>query len=149
MIPRPEKRQGGTSGTVVAVIAALAVVLCVAADGSWLKRVPAAARAKVNPYAGQADAIAAGGHLFGDHCAQCHGSDALGNDKHPSLRSDRVQQATDGEIFWLLKNGNLSRGMPNWSALPEQSRWQIIAYVKSLGPSEPQSNSNSQENESQ
>jgi len=131
------------------MIAVMAVVISAAADGSWLKRVPARDRAKVNPYAGQADAIAAGGRLFADHCAQCHGSGAFGNDKHPSLRSERVQQATDGEIFWLLKNGNLSRGMPNWSALPEQSRWQIIAYVKSLGPSEPQSNSNSQEKESQ
>jgi len=49
------------------------------------------------------------------------------------LRSDRVQHATDGEIFWLLKNGNLRKGMPTWARLPEPMRWQIIAYVKSLG----------------
>jgi len=116
----------------------LALVICMAAaDGSWLKHVPDADRQRVNPYAGQADAIAAGSKMFADHCAQCHGPDALGRDKHPSLRSDRVQNAKDGEIFWLLKNGNLSRGMPTWSALPEPSRWQIITYVKSLGPSTP------------
>jgi mono/diheme cytochrome c family protein len=47
-----------------------------------------------------------------------------------------VQGATDGEIFWLLKNGNLGKGMPTWSnKLPEQTRWQVIAYVKSLGKS--------------
>jgi hypothetical protein len=34
-----------------------------------------------------------------------------------------------------LKNGNLAKGMPSWSALPEPTRWQVIAYVKSLGPS--------------
>lgn len=124
----------------------LAILLCAAADGSWLKHVPAADRARVNPYAGQPDAIAAGARLFADHCAECHGPDALGRGKHPSLRSERVQGATDGEIFWLLKNGNLSRGMPNWSALPEQSRWQIIAYVKSLGPSAKQ---DSQEKQTQ
>jgi mono/diheme cytochrome c family protein len=115
------------------LIGVLAILLCAAADGSWLKHVPEADRQRVNPYAGQADAVAAGGRLFADHCAQCHGPDALGRGKRPSLRSDRVQNATDGEIFWLLKNGNLSRGMPTWAALPEQSRWQIIAYVKSLG----------------
>ncbi|MFZ0522363.1 MAG: cytochrome c [Candidatus Acidiferrales bacterium] len=114
----------------------LALVLCMAlADGSWLKKVPRDYHTKVNPYAGQPAAIAGGARLFADHCAKCHGADALGDDKHPSLRSDRIQiEATPGDIFWLLKNGNLRRGMPTWSAIPEPSRWQIIAYVKSLGP---------------
>jgi mono/diheme cytochrome c family protein len=117
---------------IVAVMAAMLV--CVAADGSWLKHVPEADRKRVNPMAGQADAIAGGARIFDDHCAKCHGGDALGRGKRPSLRSDRVQQATDGEIFWLLKNGNLGKGMPTWAALPEPMRWQVIAYVKSLGP---------------
>src|SRR5580693_457586 len=113
-----------------------ALVLCMAlADGSWMQKVPADYHSKVNPYAGQAAAIAGGAKLFADHCAKCHGQDALGRGKKPSLRSERVQQqATEGDIFWLLKNGNLRRGMPTWSAMPEPSRWQIIAYVKSLGP---------------
>ncbi|HTZ99028.1 MAG TPA: c-type cytochrome [Candidatus Aquilonibacter sp.] len=115
----------------------LALVACMAAaDGSWLKHVPAKDRARVNPYAGQADAIAAGAKLFEDHCSPCHGADALGRGKRPSLRSERVQQATDGEIAWLLKNGNLAKGMPSWSAIPEPSRWQVIAYLKSLGENE-------------
>jgi mono/diheme cytochrome c family protein len=109
-----------------------ALILCVAANGSWLKHVPDADRQKVNPYAGEPDAIAAGAKMFADHCAQCHGADARGHGKRPSLRSARVQNATDGEIFWLLRNGNLTRGMPDWSFIPGPSRWQIIAYVKSL-----------------
>ena len=115
----------------------LAAILCVAADGGWLKHVPDGDRKRVNPFAGQADAVAAGGRIFDDHCAKCHGEDALGNRKHPSLRSDRVQHATDGEIFWLLKNGNLPKGMPTWAALPEPMRWQVITYVKSLGIEKP------------
>jgi mono/diheme cytochrome c family protein len=112
-------------------------IVCLAADGSWLNHVPEADRQRINPLAGQADAIAAGGRMFGNHCAKCHGDDALGRGKRPSLRSDRVQHATDGEIFWLLKNGNLAKGMPTWAALPEPMRWQIIAYLKSLGPDAP------------
>jgi ubiquinol-cytochrome c reductase cytochrome c subunit len=104
-----------------------------AADGSWLTNVPEAERARQNPYGGHADAIAAGSKVFEDHCAKCHGEDAMGRRKKPSLRSSRVQNAKDGELFWLLKNGNLKRGMPTWAALPEPTRWQIIAYVKSLG----------------
>jgi len=111
----------------------LAAMVCMAADGSWLRRVPDTDRQKSNPFAGRADAVAAGARVFDDHCAKCHGEDALGNRKHPSLRSERVQHATDGEIFWLLKNGNLPKGMPTWAALPEPMRWQIITYVKSLG----------------
>jgi mono/diheme cytochrome c family protein len=113
---------------------AMAGAMCVAADGSWLRRVPDADRNRVNPYVGQPHAISAGGRMFEDHCAKCHGEDAQGRGKRPSLRSDRVQHATDGEIFWLLKNGNLPKGMPTWASLPEPIRWQIIAYVKSLGP---------------
>jgi len=121
------------------MVALFALSVCVAANGSWLKHVPDADRRKVNPYAGQPDAIAAGAKMFADHCAQCHGPDARGHGKRPSLRSGRVQSATDGEIFWLLRNGNLTRGMPDWSFIPGPSRWQIIAYVKSLGA---RSNSN-------
>jgi mono/diheme cytochrome c family protein len=113
----------------------LALVICLAAaDGSWLKNVSPDDHAKTNPYSGQPATVAGGAKLFADHCAKCHGADALGRGKRPSLRSERVQkQATEGDIFWLLKNGNLGRGMPNWSAIPEPSRWQIIAYLRSLG----------------
>ena len=104
-------------------------------DNSWMKRVSESDRQKVNPYSGQEQAIAAGSRLFADHCAQCHGPDALGHGKRPSLRTVEVQDATDGEIFWILRNGYMRRGMPSWGSLPEQTRWQIITYVKSLGVS--------------
>jgi mono/diheme cytochrome c family protein len=114
---------------------ALGACAALAADKGWLRHVPDADRARVNPYTSQADAIAGGQRLFAEHCAQCHGDDALGRGKKPSLRTREVASTTDGEIFWLLKNGYLAKGMPSWSALPEPSRWQIIAYVKSLGES--------------
>jgi mono/diheme cytochrome c family protein len=111
----------------------LAASACTAADTGWLKHVSEADRARTNPYTGQSDAIAGGSRLFADHCSKCHGEDALGRGKRPSLRTKEVQQASDGELFSLLKNGYLKKGMPSWSALPEESRWQLIAYVKSLG----------------
>jgi mono/diheme cytochrome c family protein len=113
----------------------VASVCFAAADGSWLKHVPDAERQKVNPFSGQQDAIQAGKKVFLDHCAKCHGEDALGRGKKPSLRSMRVQNATDGELSWLLRNGELGKGMPEWNALPDPTRWQVIAFVKSLGTS--------------
>jgi mono/diheme cytochrome c family protein len=134
-----------------AAVLVCAVAGCVAlADGSWLKKVPANYHSKVNPYAGQPDAIAGGGKLFADHCAKCHGADALGTEKKPSLRSNRVQkEATEGDLFWLLKNGELAKGMPTWSAIPEPSRWQIIAYVRSLGPATDAPRTNSKQEKQQ
>jgi len=135
--PRPNfPRKRNAAHRVLYVAAGVfAVLICMGADGSWLKHVPEKDRQRVNPYAGQPAAIQAGSRVFADHCAKCHGADALGLDKRPNLRSDRVQHAADGEIAWLLKNGSLAAGMPSWSALPEPTRWQVIAYVKSLGPS--------------
>ena len=124
-----------SSQAILALVLAAALVCPAATDSSWMKRVPESDRHKVNPYAQQSQAIAAGRKLFVDHCAQCHGADALGNGKRPSLRAAEVQNASDGEMFWILRNGYVRRGMPSWSSLPEQSRWQIIAYVKSLGVS--------------
>jgi len=120
----------------LASIAALAMLLslsAIATDQSWKRHVSNQESGKVNPYANQPNAIAAGARLFADHCARCHGDDALGSGKHPSLRTADVQSASDGELFWILRNGFLRRGMPSWSSVPEASRWQLIAYVKSLG----------------
>ena len=108
--------------------------LCAASsgDGLLMIRVPDKARVKQNPFAGDARAVAAGAKLFGQNCAGCHGPDANGQYDHPSLRTERIRAATPGELQWILTNGSMRNGMPSWSRLPEQQRWQIIAYLKSL-----------------
>jgi len=103
-----------------------------AADGSWLKKVPQADRERVNPYAGKADAIAAGENLYRNNCAKCHGANAEGKGSRPSLKSERLADATDGDIAWIIKNGQMYKGMPSWGGLPEPARWQIVAYLRSL-----------------
>lgn len=112
-------------------------LLCFAKDYSgWLKKVPQTDRARVNPYAGKPGAIAAGGNLYRDNCAKCHGENAEGRGGRPALRSDDVRNATDGELAWMLKNGQMFKGMPSWGGLPEQERWQIVAYLRSLNAPE-------------
>lgn len=95
---------------------------------------PAEARARPNPFAGNRDSLLAGRKLFQRHCAECHGSSAEGGRRAPSLRAAMVQQATAGTLFWILTNGVVRRGMPVWSKLPEAQRWQIVTYLKALGP---------------
>jgi mono/diheme cytochrome c family protein len=103
------------------------------ADGGWLKNVPARDHERTNPYHNQPEAIAAGRRVFVDRCSHCHGENAEGTKKRPPLRSQRVQQqATEGDLHWLLVNGNMRRGMPSWAKLGDQQIWQVITYVKSL-----------------
>lgn len=102
-----------------------------------LAQAPEAARARANPLANDPEAVAAGKKLFGRHCAECHGANAEGGRTGPSLRAAEVQNATPGALFWVMTNGAVRSGMPVWSKLPEPQRWQIVAYVKSLGPAEP------------
>ena len=103
-------------------------------DYAELAKAPEKWRIKENPLATDPDAVAAGRKLFEAHCAECHGETAAGGKKGPSLRAQEVQQATPGAIFWVLTNGVVRRGMPVWSKLPEPQRWQIVTYLKSLGP---------------
>jgi cytochrome c oxidase cbb3-type subunit 3 len=110
-------------------------VMSSTADGNWMKNVPARAHEEVNPYRGQGDAIAAGRRIFVDRCSHCHGEDAEGTKKRPPLTSERIQhQASEGDLHWLLVNGNMRKGMPSWSKLPDQQLWQVISYLKSLRP---------------
>jgi len=103
------------------------------APGAVLARVPEKARLRSNPLEGDPEAVAAGKKLFEMHCAECHGKGADGTRRGPSLRVDELQHATPGEIFWILTNGVVRRGMPAWSKLPEPQRWQIITYLRRFG----------------
>lgn len=121
------------------------LMVAAGAVGNWEKdsrgvllsiaRAPVKVRTWQNPYEDDANAIRAGEKLYRQHCAECHGEDARGTDKAANLRMADVQGATPGELAWVLRNGNLVKGMPSWSGLPDQRRWQIVAYIKSLGTS--------------
>jgi mono/diheme cytochrome c family protein len=97
-----------------------------------LANVPVKARAQRNPFEGDAEAVAAGRKLFEQHCAQCHGQDAGGGKRGPSLRVVEVQKATPGALFFILTNGVIRRGMPDWSKLPEPERWQLVTFLRTL-----------------
>lgn len=101
-----------------------------------LDKAPAKYRTRANPMAKDRDAVPAGKVLFEEHCAECHGENALGTKKAPSLRAPEVQTAPPGTLFWLLTNGVVRKGMPVWSRLPEPQRWQLVTFIQSLGPAE-------------
>ena len=95
-----------------------------------LRKAPDKAVNRPNPMENDPEAVAAGKLLFADHCSECHGDDAKGGRKGPSLRVSDVQNATPGTLFWLLTNGVVRKKMPAWSKLPEPQRWQLVRFLR-------------------
>ncbi len=120
-----------------------------AADGAWLHRISHADHDRTSPFGNDPaqlqNAAAAGAQLFQNNCAKCHGSDAMGKYSRPPIISERIAHASDGDLFWLLTNGNPWKGMPPWMMLPAKQRWQLVAYIRSLNLNTPDSSSTSQE----
>jgi mono/diheme cytochrome c family protein len=117
----------------VLLIALTSAIALGAVSASHWELVPAKDHARPNPLAGQPEATAAGAHLYREHCQQCHQANAQGDGhKRPTLRSERMRMASDGDLEWFLRQGDLRHGMPSWSSLPQVQRWQLIAYLKSI-----------------
>jgi mono/diheme cytochrome c family protein len=108
-----------------------------------------AARAVTNPLPADEEIIAKGKALYEGKgfCKVCHGPDGkgLGEDIAPgSLKgplprnfTDKKWQAarTDGELFWILKNGSKGTAMASFIplVLTEEEAWQVLRYVRSFG----------------
>ena len=129
--------------TVVAAAAALvagAGKMAAWAQGEW--KAPAAEKATKNPLADKKTdkaALAEGKKLAETNCATCHGPGGTGNGpaaaalpppKPADWTSAKVAAEADGELFWKISNG---RGaMPPWKHLPDNQRWQLVNYIRSL-----------------
>jgi mono/diheme cytochrome c family protein len=117
---------------ILCLIISASLLLCAAAS-SRLDRVPARDHTRINPLSTHSESVAAGSLVYRDHCAQCHRADAMGDGrKKPPLRSEHIRSATDGDLEWFLRQGDLAHGMPSWSSLPEAQRWQLVAYLRSI-----------------
>ena len=124
-----------------------------AADPAVLRpRVPRdqieAARTVTNPFPASEEMVAKGKALYEGKafCKACHGPDGkgLGADIAPgSLKgplprnfTDKKWQAarTDGELFWILKNGSKGTAMAPFIplVLTEEEAWQVLRYVRSF-----------------
>ena len=135
---------------VVAVIGLLGVGMVNGAERDPMPpRVPggelAAAQKMANPVPSSADSIAKGKVLYEGKgaCNKCHGPKGvgdgpLGKPLKPSprnLSNGAWQKArTDGEMFWVIKNGSPGTGMVSMipSDVTEEEAWIIINYVRTL-----------------
>lgn len=103
-------------------------------DAEWAA--PQAESSRINPLASHTGAAAGGAKLFHQRCSTCHGADGRGSRKAPDLTQPDVQAQTDGALFWKISGGNSRRGMPAFSFLPEPQRWQLVLYLRTIGPAQ-------------
>lgn len=129
--------------TIVAAAATLvagAGTMAAWAQGEW--KAPADAKNVKNPRADKkADKkeMAEAKKVAETNCGSCHGPEGKGNGpaaaalpppKPADWTSAKVAAETDGEIFWKISNG---RGaMPPWKHLPEDQRWDLVNYIRTL-----------------
>ncbi|HEX2167659.1 MAG TPA: c-type cytochrome [Longimicrobiales bacterium] len=86
-----------------------------------------------NPFAGDENAIAAGGRLYEQYnCVSCHGGEGAGG-IGPTLNDPRWKYGgTPAEIFQSIYEGR-PEGMPMWGGrIPDEQIWQLSAYLESL-----------------
>jgi mono/diheme cytochrome c family protein len=121
-----------------------------AADAQVLRpRVPPdqieAARSVNNPLQPSPELLEKGKALFEGKafCKACHGADGKGLPKDLELKgplprnfTDKKWQAvrTDGELFWILKNGSPGTDMAPFVplVLTEEEAWQVLLYIRSF-----------------
>lgn len=85
---------------------------------------------------------ARGAPIYVEKCAPCHGETGLGNGPMAaqlpvavpvlSLR-EIAGRAAPAEWFAIVSQGRLERGMPGFLSLSEAERWDVLAYVYTLG----------------
>ena len=103
--------------------------------------IPAFARKTRNPLPVTAASLAEARDHFADHCASCHGNDGSGKTEvgenlyphAPDMREERTQKLTDGEIFYIIRNGVRMTGMPAWGDQHDAAdNWKLVHFIRHL-----------------
>ena len=126
------------AGTVFCLLAFLAVWFT-AVHGQQNR---AEAQKLKNPIPSDAESIEAGKKSYQRFCASCHGPKGKGDGGlalsggTPSDLTDETWDygSSDGEIFVAIRDGLSSDMLAYKEKLTEKQIWQIVNYIRSLGP---------------
>jgi mono/diheme cytochrome c family protein len=90
--------------------------------------------------------IEEGHKLYAIDCSMCHGPDGhtptdSGRWMYPrasDLTSPVVQRYSDGELFWIVRNGIRLSGMPAFGRVESDEHiWNLVHYLRTLRQSAP------------
>lgn len=93
------------------------------------------------PRLDDADLIRLGAAHFLTGCASCHGAPGAPPGvvaqqmlpPPPDLKGGRLEQWTDPQLFWIVKNGIKYTGMPAWPALGRDDEvWSVVAFLRAF-----------------
>jgi mono/diheme cytochrome c family protein len=97
---------------------------------------------KTNPIPADQASLERGKALYTTNCVSCHGDTGMGNgpaspalNPPPAPVAQSSQSVKDDYLFWRISEGGVpfNTSMPPWKSLDEQSRWDLINYIRSLG----------------
>jgi len=109
----------------------------------WMLRVSVPESAKILKSPLSADTqsadLSVGQELYKQKCETCHGFDGSGKTEmgaglYPpplDLRGSEVHNATDGELFYFIRNGIRNTAMAGWQ-MPDQDTWRLIVLIRHL-----------------
>ena len=89
----------------------------------------------VNPFRGDAEAIAAGRRAFNQHCGHCHGPNAFNPEPSRDLRRLKRRYADEtAQVFYgAVAAGRPTKGMPTWGdVLDADTIWKIWAFLETV-----------------
>jgi mono/diheme cytochrome c family protein len=80
---------------------------------------------------------------FADHCSQCHANDGSGKTemgqylypRAPDMRLPATQNLSDGELYYIIRNGVPLTGMPAWgepNTIQDDDSWQLVLFIRHL-----------------
>ncbi|HTP43357.1 MAG TPA: cytochrome c [Candidatus Acidoferrum sp.] len=92
-----------------------------------------------NPVESTDENLIAGGKLFANNCAGCHGA-LIGAEDNSDALFPRIPQLhnvgtsyTEAQIFWIAKHGIRRSGMfANGKWYPDKDLWAMAAYIKRI-----------------
>src|SRR5262245_38234211 len=96
-----------------------------------------------NPVVSSPEVLSEAMAHFADHCAICHGTDGGGHThiadglypKPPDMREPATQDLSDGEIFYIIRNGVRFTGMPAFGEDTEDDdldSWKLVTFIRHL-----------------
>ncbi len=94
-----------------------------------------------NPFEDAPSVLPSGMKHYGANCVLCHGAREVPpvelahglNPPAPALDAEAARSRTDGQLFWVVRNGIRMTGMPAFGPTHEDEEiWHIVAFVRHL-----------------
>jgi mono/diheme cytochrome c family protein len=104
-----------------------------------MRSIEAHADGIIAPELNRPEQVVMGTDHFAAHCAICHGAPGVpkGDIAHglyppPPDLTHAAQRYTASQLFWILKYGIKSTGMPSWADHSDDELWATVAFLEKL-----------------